>query len=130
MKAIAWKIVLAAFALSLCTAVPAQPAGSGSSAAPDNTKSNADQSNRSPSADQQSNRKSDLEIARTIRRTVLDDKSLSTNAHNAKIVAVNGTVTLNGVVDTADERSTLEQIAAGVVGTDRVVNQVKVKGAQ
>jgi hyperosmotically inducible periplasmic protein len=98
---------------------------------PDNTKSNAqDRSNRSRTADEQKNNSSDVEITQKIRRSVMDDKSLSTYAHNAKIVAENGTVTLNGVVKTSGEKSTLEQLAARVVGADRVVNNLKVDTAQ
>jgi hyperosmotically inducible periplasmic protein len=95
--------------------------------APDNTKSNAqDPSNRSRTADDQKNNSSDVEIAQRIRRSVMDDKSLSTYAHNAKIVSENGRVTLNGVVKTPAEKSTLEQLATRVVGADRVVNNLKV----
>ena len=99
--------------------------------APDNTKSNArDPSNRSRTADDQTNSRSDVEIAQRIRRSVMDDKGLSTYAHNAKIVAENGTVTLNGVVKTPAEKSTVEQLAARVVGADRVVNNLKVDSSQ
>jgi hyperosmotically inducible protein len=99
--------------------------------APDNTKRNAqDPSNRTRTADDQSNSSSDVQITQRIRRSVMDDKSLSTYAHNAKIVAVNGTVTLNGVVKTPAEKTTVEQLAARVVGPDRVVNKLKVDTAQ
>ena len=95
--------------------------------APDNTKSNArDPTDRARTADDQKNNSSDIEITQRIRRSVMDDKSLSTYAHNAKIVAANGTVTLNGVVKTAAEKSTVEQLAARVVGASHVVNNLKV----
>jgi osmotically-inducible protein OsmY len=45
-------------------------------------------------------------------------------------VAENGTVTLNGVVKTPAEKSTVEQLAARVVGADRVVNNLKVDSSQ
>ena len=65
--------------------------------APDNSKSNkVDQSNKSPTADDQKDNTSDLKITQAIRRSVMADETLSTYAHNAKIVSVNGTVTLNG----------------------------------
>ncbi len=54
------------------------------------------------------------------------NKSLSTYAHNVKIVSMNGTVTLNGVVRSDEERSAVEQIAANAAGAERVVNDLKV----
>ena len=54
------------------------------------------------------------------------DKALSTYAHNVKIVAVSGTVTLNGVVRSEQEKSTLEMKAAAVAGKDHVINDLKV----
>jgi hyperosmotically inducible periplasmic protein len=132
MKPIALTLLLAGGLLSgwsgYATAQSADTASqSGRTAAPDNTKSNAqDPSNRSPTADDQTNNRSDLEITQQIRRSLMDDKSLSTYAHNTKIVSVNGKVTLNGVVKTPAEKSTVEQVAARVVGADRVVNNLKV----
>lgn len=41
---------------------------------------------------------------REIRRVVMNDKSLSTYAHNVKIIAPNGKVTLKGTVHTEDEK--------------------------
>ena len=106
----------------------ADPAAQASPAtAPDNTKSNKeDSTNRYPTADDQKNNRSDLEIAQQIRRGLMDDKSLSTYAHNAKVVSVNGTVTLNGVVKTQAEKSAVERTAVQVVGAGRVVNNLKV----
>jgi hyperosmotically inducible protein len=96
-------------------------------AAPDNTKSNAqDPSNRSPVADNQPNNAADMELARKIRRSILDDKSLSTYGHNVKIVAVSGTVTLNGVVRSDEEKLQISKKAASIAGEGHVVDQLKV----
>jgi osmotically-inducible protein OsmY len=54
------------------------------------------------------------------------DKSLSTYAHNVKVVTVNGQVTLNGVVRSEQEKATVEAKAASVAGQSRVVNDIKV----
>ena len=43
-----------------------------------------------------------------------------------KIVTANGTVTLNGVVRTDDEKVEIGMKAASVVGRDHVVNDIKV----
>jgi len=98
--------------------------------APDNTKSNKDASNQNPTADQQKDNESDRKLTQSIRRSVMDDKSLSTYAHNAKIVAVNGTVTLNGVVHSQAESDKLAQKAEAVAGSGHVVNKLKVEGAK
>jgi hyperosmotically inducible periplasmic protein len=132
MKPIALTCLVAALVSSWSGGAMAQAgdtaAQSSRAVAPDNTKSNAQ--DRSRTADDQKNNSSDVEITQKIRRSVMDDKSLSTYAHNAKIVAENGTVTLNGVVKTSGEKSTLEQMAARVVGGDRVINNLKVDTAQ
>lgn len=97
----------------------------------DNTKTNQqDRKAMHASADDQKNDTSDLTITREIRRSVMADKTLSTYAHNAKIVAVNGIVTLNGVVRTEAEKTNLTEKAAQVVGPEHVVNDLKVKEAK
>src|SRR4051812_33531317 len=80
------------------------------SAAPDNTKVNKrDRAESQPTADQAKNNKSDREIMQQIRKSVVDDKSLSTYAHNVKIIAEHGKVTLKGPVHSADESKSIEE---------------------
>ncbi len=58
---------------------------------PDNTKTNKqDRNPDAATADQQKNNKSDRETARQIRKAIVDDKSLSSYAHNVKVIAQNG----------------------------------------
>ena len=52
------------------------------------------------------------------------DSSLSTYAHNVKIVVQNGVATLKGPVRTEDEKDAVEAKAAAVVGQDHVVDQI------
>src|ERR1700730_4507353 len=60
-------------------------------AAPDNTKTNQrDRNDNAVTADQQKENRSDRELARQIRRSIVKDKSLSTYAHNVKVVVQNG----------------------------------------
>jgi len=95
--------------------------------APDNTKQNRlDSTNRVASADAQKDDKTDLAITQQIRKSVMADKSLSTYAHNIKIVAVNGNVTLNGVVHTQQEKDAIEVKAQAVLGNGSVVNNLKI----
>ena len=104
------------------------PSADQTTAAPDNTKVN--QRDRSPSeapADQQKSNPSDRELARQIRRAIVKDKSLSTYAHNIKIIAQNGTVTLKGPVNTEEEKQAIAAKAAEIVGSpDKVQNQIEV----
>lgn len=100
---------------------------SADSAAPDNTKSNkVDPSNRGAVADKQKNDSTDVDLARRIRQSVMADRSLSTYGHNVKIVAVDGTVTLNGVVSTADEKMQIGKKATSIAGEGHVVDDLKV----
>ena len=92
--------------------------------APDNTKRNKDQ--RDASADQQKMNPADRTITQKIRKAIHEDKSLSTYAHNIKIISQNGKVTLRGPVRSEDEKSNLQAKAAEVAGQDNVTNQLEI----
>lgn len=92
--------------------------------APDNTKKNKDQT--SPTADQQKINPSDRAITQKIRKAVHDDTSLSTYAHNIKIIAQDGKVTLRGPVRSEDEKRNLQAKAVAVAGKENVTNQLEV----
>jgi hyperosmotically inducible periplasmic protein len=96
---------------------------------PDNTKTNQrDRSKNEPTADQQKENDSDREIARKIRRSVVSDKSLSTYAHNIKIIAQGGVVTLKGPVRSEEEKQAVEVKAAEIAGgPDHVRSEIEVK---
>src|SRR5438128_1997242 len=97
---------------------------------PDNTKTNKqDRDRNAPTADQQKNNKSDRELTREIRKAITDDKSLSTYAHNVKVVSKSGTVTLRGPVRSEDEKKTIEQKATEVAGAANVKNEITVVAA-
>ena len=105
-----------------------QPADQGASAPADNTKVNQrDQNANEPTADQQKDNRSDRDITQQIRRAIVKDKSLSTYAHNAKIITQNGQVTLKGPVRSDDEKKTIEAKAAEVAGEDKVTSELEVK---
>jgi hyperosmotically inducible periplasmic protein len=92
--------------------------------APDNTKKNKDQT--SPTADQQNMNASDREITQKIRKAINEDKSLSTYAHNIKIITQDGKVTLRGPVRSEDEKNNLETKAVAVAGKENVTNQLEI----
>src|SRR5271157_5488501 len=95
--------------------------------APDNTKMNqADRSNDRPTADQQKDNPSDRELTQHVRQAIMEDKSLSTYAHNVKIISQNGVVTLKGPVRSDDERRAIEAKANELAGKDKVVNELTV----
>jgi hyperosmotically inducible protein len=96
---------------------------------PDNTKNNAaDRSTGAPTADTAKNDKSDRQTMQEIRKAIMSDKSLSTDAHNVKVIAQNGKVTLRGPVRSEDERTVVEAAATKVAGAGNVDNQMTVKG--
>jgi len=98
------------------------------SPAPDNTKINqGDQDKTNSTADRQAENKSDRGITQQIRQSVISDKSLSTYAHNVKIISQNGVVTLKGPVRTDEEKRAIEAMAAQIVGQDNVRSQLEVK---
>lgn len=90
---------------------------------PDNTKRNKDQS---ATADQQKMNPADRETTQKIRKAIMDDKSLSTYAHNVKIITRNGKVTLRGPVRSEDEKHAIEAKAADVAGAENVTNDLEV----
>jgi hyperosmotically inducible protein len=99
--------------------------------APDNSKVNErDRNKAEPTADQQKENRADRDITRDIRRSIVQDKSLSMYAHNVKIISQNGMVTLKGPVRSEDEKSAIEAKAVEVVGKDKVTNQLEIKPKQ
>ena len=100
---------------------PAAPQG-------DNTKVNQrDRNSNESTADQQKENRSDRDITQQIRKAIVKDKSLSSYAHNVKVITQNGMVTLKGPVRSEDEKMAVAAKAAEVAGQDKVTNQLDVK---
>ena len=92
---------------------------------PDNSAKNKAHSH---TADQQSEATSDRMMTKKVRQSIVADKSLSTYAHNVKIITKDGMVTLKGPVPSEDEKSAIASKAAEVAGSpDKVTNQLTVK---
>jgi osmotically-inducible protein OsmY len=68
----------------------------------------------------------DRALTASIRRAIVADDSLSMNAHNVKIVTVDGNVTLRGPVESESERTAVAAKAQQVAGVKRVDNQLEV----
>ena len=77
-------------------------------------------------AGEQSNSKGDVEITRQIRQAIVKDDSLSTSAHNVKIITNSGVVTLRGPVASAEEKTMVAKKAEKINGVDKVDNQLEV----
>ena len=105
------------FLVNIPGACLAQPA--------DNTKINQrDRSQKELTADQQGETKQDREITQKIRRALVNDKSLSTYAHNVKIITVGGMVTLKGPVRSEEEKRAVEEKAAQIAGNGNIKSEI------
>jgi osmotically-inducible protein OsmY len=92
-----------------------------------NTKVNQRDRNQSePTADQQKENTSDRELTQQIRRAIVKDKNLSSDAHNVKIITQNGAVTLKGPVKSEEEKQAIESKAAEVAGAGKVNSELQV----
>ena len=70
----------------------------------------------------------DIKITADIRRAIMDDKSMSVNAQNCKIITdKSGMVTLRGVVNSQAEKDMIESKAKAIAGVTKVDNQLEVK---
>ncbi len=74
--------------------------------------------------------KADRQLMRRIRRAVVADKSLSTEAHNITITSQDGAVTLRGTVKSDEEKKNIEDKAAGIAGQGKVTNELTVAPAK
>src|ERR1700721_3449837 len=78
-------------------AIPAPSSARSWQAQSDNTKMNKDDASKdATTADQQKMNPNDRVITQKIRAEIMKDKSLSTYAHNVKIITQDGKVTLKG----------------------------------
>jgi osmotically-inducible protein OsmY len=96
-------------------------------APPDNTKVNKrDQDPSRPTAGQQKENRPDVETTRQIRRSITQDKDLSTYARNIKIITQNGNVTLRGPVRSEEEKKAIEAKANEVAGAGHVKSEIQI----
>lgn len=99
--------------------------------ASDNTKNNKrNRSQDEPTADQAKSNAADRATMQKIRKSLMDDKSLSSYAHNVKVIAQNGKVTLRGPVRSEEEKRIVEQKAVEVAGSGNVVNEINIAPAK
>jgi hyperosmotically inducible periplasmic protein len=95
--------------------------------APDNTERNVrDRSGETLTPGDQSESEADRTLTQRVRHAVMADDSLSTNAHNIKIITNNGVVTLRGPVNSAQEKANIDAKAQQIAGTTKVNNQLEI----
>ena len=95
--------------------------------AADNTKANASDRNTDAKTPlDQSNDQDAIETSAGVRRAVLEDSSLSTSAHNVKIVTNGNVVTLRGPVKSADEKKRVESLAVKAATGKQVRNELSI----
>jgi hyperosmotically inducible protein len=121
--------ILTSAAIALCctsnlNAFQPAPRAETAQTAPDNSNQNK---NQNPTADNQSNAQSDRLTTAKIRKAITADKTLSTYAHNVKIITLNGAVTLRGPVKSDEEKQKVASMAANVVSADKVTDELTVK---
>ena len=126
------KVLLCALALVVLGGYPGtggaadKTATTPSQTAPDNTGRNVrDRSGETVTPGDQSNEKADLHLTQEIRKAIVADKSLSTNAKNVKIITAHGLVTLRGPVNTPQEKATIEAKAQRIAGANNVESQLE-----
>ncbi len=117
-------------------AVDTPPAASTAASAPqgqatpnvDNTNINGrDKSAATLTPQNQSNRAQDRQTLAAVRRAIVGDKSLSSMAHNVKIIVDGGAVTLRGPVKSEEEKAKVESLVKEVTGITTTDNQLDVK---
>ena len=102
-----------------------------SPAAADNTANNRrDRSGETQTSGDQSNDSAATQATAAIRRAVVADDSLSMTAKNIKIITAGDTITLRGPVQSAEEKTKIEQLAQSAAGNAKIDNQLEVKDAK
>ena len=94
---------------------------------PDNSGRNVrDRNDQTKTAGDQSESEADRTISQNIRQALTADDSLSTNGKNAKIITIDGTVTLRGPVKSDKEKSAIGAKAQQIAGVKNVDNQLEI----
>ena len=118
-------LVLGGYACNSQPAAKAQTQAAKTS--PDNTERNVqDRSGATLTPGDQSESKADLDLTQRVRQAVVADDSLSTNAHNVKIITSNGVVTLRGPVNSTKEKANIDAKAQQIAGATKVDSQLEI----
>jgi hyperosmotically inducible periplasmic protein len=95
----------------------------------DNTAANvSDRHSDMATPTDQSNDADAIKVTAAIRKAVIGDKTLSTSAHNVKIITSGNTVTLRGPVVSTEEKERIAALARRYAQGKDVLDQLTVKG--
>lgn len=120
------RVLMPLMALIICAGVASNETYANSDL--ENTKQNArDKNNMTLTPMDQGESEADIRITAEIRKAIVNDKSLSVNAENIKVIAKNGQVTLRGPVKTLAERAKLVEVAKKVAGNLNVVDELDIE---
>ncbi|MGE3500014.1 MAG: BON domain-containing protein [Candidatus Binatia bacterium] len=78
----------------------------------------------------QSNDAADIAITAQVRKKLVANDALSTNAHNVKVITRSGVVTLRGPVNTPEEKLAVVTTAQKVPGVAQVNDQLEVASGE
>jgi osmotically-inducible protein OsmY len=98
--------------------------------ADDTGKNVRDRDDRMKTPMDQSESEGDRTITQNIRKSIVDNDQLSTNAKNVKVITVDGMVTLRGPVKSDAEKSTIASVAQKTPGVKKVENLLEVERNQ
>lgn len=93
---------------------------------PNNPPANGKNSANARTPDEQSETEGDRLITQNVRRAIMRADSLSVDAKNVKIITINGTVQLRGVVENTGEKQEIDRISREVAGVKNVDNRLEV----
>jgi len=102
---------------------PSQPAVV---AADNSGRNERDRNDATKTAGDQAENEADRTISQNIRQAISADDSISTNGKNAKIITVDGTVTLRGPVKSENEKTNIGAKAQQIAGVKSVDNQLEI----
>ena len=95
---------------------------------PDNSaKNQRDRAGETKTSGDQSNSSEDTKVTADIRRAIVKDSSLTMVAKNVKVITSGGIVTLRGPVNSAEEKTKIEQLAAAAAKGAKIDNQLEIK---
>ena len=113
---------------SLVQAAPPDDLAVNASKQADNSKVNVrDRDHQQMLPTDQPNDAGDVKVAAAVRRSLSKDSTLSTMAHNIKLVASAGVVTLRGPVASESEKAKIEELTSRTPGVTSVQNDLDIK---
>jgi len=127
MKSISIALLFTALTIVGCSKDRAGNEKVSQATAPDNSGTNVrDRNDQNKTAGDQSENEADRTISQNIRQALTADDSLSTNGKNAKIITVDGKVTLRGPVKSDQEKAAIAAKAQQIAGVKNVDNQLEI----